>query len=150
VLLVFRSELSDGVVTSRDTTMTFTCFVLSDMFNAISCRSTTKSIFTIGLFTNTALNFAIGGCLIGQVLMVYAPPLQSIFRTCELSLLDWFILTLLSSNVLVVDELRKVLHRRRSAPSRKSRKTKSAFVVPQEGDNNEEGFDPESGQWKEG
>ena len=29
----------DNKVTPRDTTMTFTCFVLFDMFNAFSCRS---------------------------------------------------------------------------------------------------------------
>jgi hypothetical protein len=31
--------MEDGVITPRDTTMTFTCFVLFDMFNALSCRS---------------------------------------------------------------------------------------------------------------
>ena len=31
--------MKDGHVTSRDTTMTFTCFVFFDMFNALSCRS---------------------------------------------------------------------------------------------------------------
>lgn len=30
--------MSDSV-TKRDTTMTFTCFVFFDMFNALSCRS---------------------------------------------------------------------------------------------------------------
>ena len=29
----------DGQVTARDTTMTFTCFIFFDMFNALSCRS---------------------------------------------------------------------------------------------------------------
>lgn len=32
-------QMSDNVVTPRDTTMTFTCFVFFDMFNALSCRS---------------------------------------------------------------------------------------------------------------
>lgn len=32
-------QMSDGIVTPRDTTMTFTCFVLFDLFNALSCRS---------------------------------------------------------------------------------------------------------------
>ena len=32
------------IVTAHDTTMTFTCFVLFDMFNALSCRSEGKSI----------------------------------------------------------------------------------------------------------
>lgn len=45
-------QMSDNKITPRDTTMTFTCFVLFDMFNALSCRSQTKSIFQIGFFTN--------------------------------------------------------------------------------------------------
>ena len=31
-------QMEDGMITPRDTTMTFTCFVLFDMFNALSCR----------------------------------------------------------------------------------------------------------------
>lgn len=32
-------QLQDNVITPRDTTMTFTCFVFFDMFNALSSRS---------------------------------------------------------------------------------------------------------------
>ena len=32
-------QMSDNHITPRDTTMTFTCFVFFDMFNALSCRS---------------------------------------------------------------------------------------------------------------
>ena len=32
-------QMSDNKITPRDTTMTFTCFVFFDMFNALSCRS---------------------------------------------------------------------------------------------------------------
>lgn len=47
-LWVFQREMADGTgVTSRDTTMTFTCFVLFDMWNALSCRSQTKSVFQV-------------------------------------------------------------------------------------------------------
>jgi P-type Ca2+ transporter type 2C len=35
-------------VTERDRTMAFTTFVMFDMFNALGCRSTIKSIFSIG------------------------------------------------------------------------------------------------------
>uniref|UniRef100_A0A3B4X5Q8 Calcium-transporting ATPase n=1 Tax=Seriola lalandi dorsalis TaxID=1841481 RepID=A0A3B4X5Q8_SERLL len=38
-LFVFWRELQDNVITPRDTTMTFTCFVFFDMFNALSSRS---------------------------------------------------------------------------------------------------------------
>ncbi|GAA6074872.1 calcium-transporting ATPase type 2C member 1, partial [Tachysurus ichikawai] len=38
-LFVFWRELQDNEITPRDTTMTFTCFVFFDMFNALSSRS---------------------------------------------------------------------------------------------------------------
>lgn len=34
-------------VTSRDTTMTFTCFVFFDMFNALACRSQVIILYAI-------------------------------------------------------------------------------------------------------
>ena len=37
-LYVFKEMMEDGQMTARDTTMTFTCFVFFDMFNALSCR----------------------------------------------------------------------------------------------------------------
>ncbi|KAF8366875.1 hypothetical protein PRIPAC_84704, partial [Pristionchus pacificus] len=40
---------ADNEITPRDTTMTFTCFVLFDMWNALSCRSATKAIWEIGI-----------------------------------------------------------------------------------------------------
>ena len=39
--------MADNIVTPRDTTMTFTCFVFFDMFNAMSCRSQVRIITEI-------------------------------------------------------------------------------------------------------
>ncbi len=46
-----------------------------------SCRSQDKSIFTLGLFRNTAFVWAVGGSLVGQLGVIYFPPLQRIFQT---------------------------------------------------------------------
>ena len=37
--LLMIIQMQDGKITPRDTTMTFTCFVFFDMFNALGCRS---------------------------------------------------------------------------------------------------------------
>jgi len=55
------------------------------MFNALACRSQTKSILEIGLFTNKAFLFSVGGSLIGQLLVIYFPPLQKVFQTESIS-----------------------------------------------------------------
>ena len=74
-------QLGSEGVTARDTTMTFTCFVFFDMWNALSCRSQTKSIFMIGFFSNKMFLVAVTLSVIGQLLVVYFPPLQRIFQT---------------------------------------------------------------------
>ncbi|KAL5467345.1 hypothetical protein EMCRGX_G031558 [Ephydatia muelleri] len=108
-LWVFWKELEDNVVTPRDTTMTFTCFVLFDMFNALTCRSQDKSVFSIGLFSNRVFLYAVGGSLVCQLLVIYFPLLQAIFQTEALSLGDMVFLTFLTSSVWVIDELKKLV-----------------------------------------
>lgn len=107
-LLVFRSELQDGVVTARDTTMTFTTFVFFDMFNALSCRSEKKSVFRLGLFSNHPFLYAVGLSVLGQLLVIYMPFFQAIFQTESLPLNDLLRITAWTSSVFWVDEAYKL------------------------------------------
>jgi Ca2+-transporting ATPase len=86
-------------------------------------------IILTGLFTNRMLCFAICGSIIGQLLVVYAPPLQHIFQTealaftgmlfspCALQipliahLTDLLFLAGLTSSVFWVSELKKLIER---------------------------------------
>jgi P-type Ca2+ transporter type 2C len=109
-MLVYSHEmLTDGEVTRRDTTMTFTCFVLFDMFNALTCRSESKSVLRgeIGLFSNTLFNWAVSLSLLGQLLVIYFPWLQEVFQTEALGFFDLVGLLILCSTVFWADELRK-------------------------------------------
>ncbi|KAK7593064.1 hypothetical protein V9T40_007816 [Parthenolecanium corni] len=108
-LWIFRRELNDKVVTKRDTTMTFTCFVFFDMFNALSCRSQTKSVFKIGLFSNRPFLLAVGLSVLGQLAVIYIPFLQSIFQTEFLSGTDILILASITSTVFILSEIRKLI-----------------------------------------
>ncbi|RHZ74086.1 hypothetical protein Glove_227g48 [Diversispora epigaea] len=109
-LFTYITEMRDGVVTARDTTMTFTCFVLFDMFNALSCRSEKKSIFELGIFSNSMFNLAVSFSLIGQLFVIYVPFFQSIFQTESLDFTDIVGLLLLTSTVFWIDEFRKHYH----------------------------------------
>lgn len=110
-LFVFWRELRDNVITPRDTTMTFTCFVFFDMFNALSSRSQTKSVFEIGLCSNKMFCYAVLGSIMGQLLVIYFPPLQKVFQTESLSVLDLLFLLGLTSSVCIVTELIKKFER---------------------------------------
>jgi P-type Ca2+ transporter type 2C len=109
MLVYWHEMLEDGQVTRRDTTMTFTCFVLFDMFNALGCRSESKSVLRgeVGLFSNTLFNWAVSLSLAGQLLVIYFPWLQEVFQTEALGLTDLLGLIVLCSSVFWADEFRK-------------------------------------------
>ncbi|GAB7360838.1 hypothetical protein MBLNU230_g0824t1 [Neophaeotheca triangularis] len=112
------SDLALHSVSDRDTTLTFTQFVLFDMFNALACRSASKSIllgevkFT-GPDGNRMFNLAVAGSLLGQAAVVYLPPLQRVFQTEALGFLDLVGLVAMGSLVFWVDEGRKWWERRK-------------------------------------
>jgi Ca2+-transporting ATPase len=114
-ILVYIHEMSGdddgavGKVNKRDTTMTFTCFVLFDMFNAMNCRSESKSILRgeIGVFANSLFNWAVSLSLLGQLMVIYLPFLQDVFQTEALGLMDLVGLVCLTSTVFLADEGRK-------------------------------------------
>ncbi|XP_030637269.1 calcium-transporting ATPase type 2C member 1 [Chanos chanos] len=112
-LFVFWRELQDNVITPRDTTMTFTCFVFFDMFNALSSRSQTRMVHEMGLCSNRTFCYAVLGSIMGQLLVIYFPPLQRVFQTESLSIFDLLFLIGLTSSVCVVSELIKKLERLR-------------------------------------
>lgn len=124
-LAIYIREMSDStssgvyknikVVTRRDTTMTFTCFVLFDMFNALTCRSESKSVLRgeMKLLGNKMFNYAVAGSLVGQACVVYLPMLQRIFQTEALGGWDLIQLLGIASTVFWVDEGRKYVAARR-------------------------------------
>jgi P-type Ca2+ transporter type 2C len=109
-MFVFVHEMSDsGQVDSRDRTMTFTAFVLFDLFNALTCRHNHRPLYELKWNSNPA--FLVAGTLsvIGQLLVIYFPPLQKVFRTVGLGLEDMLFLFCLTSTVIVLDTIRKKL-----------------------------------------
>lgn len=109
-LLIYHREMSlDNTISARDTTMTFTCFVFFDMFNALTCRSEGKSILLgeLGLLENRVFNLAVGGSLLGQMAVIYLPFFQRVFQTEALYIFDLALLVCIASTVFWVDEARK-------------------------------------------
>uniref|UniRef100_A0A8V5H1X1 Calcium-transporting ATPase n=1 Tax=Melopsittacus undulatus TaxID=13146 RepID=A0A8V5H1X1_MELUD len=109
-LFVFWKEVKPRAsgINPRTTTMTFTCFVFFDLFNALTCRSQTKLIFEIGFFRNRMFLYSVLGSFLGQLAVIYIPPLQKIFQTENLGVLDLLFLTVLASSVFIVSEFVKL------------------------------------------
>jgi P-type Ca2+ transporter type 2C len=67
--------------------------------------------FQIGFFSNKMFLFAVGFSLIGQLAVIYFPPLQMVFQTEALYGMDILFLVALTSTVFWVAELKKAFER---------------------------------------
>lgn len=93
-------------------TMTLVTLGMFQWFNAWNCRSDTKSIFQLGLFTNKWLVLATGVVFILQLMLLHIPFLQKIFATQPLNVYQWIFIAIISSSIIVLDEIRKWIVRR--------------------------------------
>lgn len=114
-LFVLDAALPGGLVGGSGTlaygqTMAFTTLVLFQIFNVLNARSDERSAFH-GLFNNRWLWGAVVLSLLLQALVVYTPFLQQAFSTVSLSAGDWLFCAAVSSSVLWLRELSKVLVR---------------------------------------
>ncbi|MDV6039255.1 cation-translocating P-type ATPase [Bacillus sp. SM-B1] len=89
-------------------TMAFVVLSFSQLVHSFNLRSRTKSIFSIGIFTNKYLVFSLLIGVLMQVCIISIPPLANIFGVHALTLRDWGFVLLLSIIPLVVNEIIKL------------------------------------------
>jgi magnesium-transporting ATPase (P-type) len=121
-LAAFDFELTGGLLggtgdLTSARTHAFTTVVLAQIFNAYNSRSYSLSAFG-QFFSNRWLTGAALLTLALQVAVVHTPFLNDAFDTAPMSFDDWMVTLALSSAVLWVEELRKLILRRRSGPTR--------------------------------
>ncbi|MCX6778028.1 MAG: calcium-transporting P-type ATPase, PMR1-type [Candidatus Micrarchaeota archaeon] len=95
----------------RALTMTFTAFVVFQLFNAFNCRSERRSLLSKPL-SNTFLLAAVFASALLQLLIIYNPLLQQVFHTVPLSAGDWVKIIAVASTIIIAEEIRKLLARR--------------------------------------
>ena len=98
---------SEEVTASVWQTMLFTTLTLSQMGVALAVRSDRESLFRIGLLTNKVMLGAVLLTFGLQMAVVYAPPMQAVFRTVALSPVDLLICLASSATVFWAIEAQK-------------------------------------------
>ena len=93
----------------RARTAAFVVLACSQLFHAFNCRSMTESLFKIGIFTNKKLILATATSFCVQMMVVYVPFLQRVFRTEPLGAFDWLLVVAISSLPLWAMEVVKAL-----------------------------------------
>jgi len=96
-------------------TLVFTALAFAQVGQALATRSSTDSLFKIGLRSNPLLLAMILSVVVLQLLVVYLPPLQAFFVTSPLGVVD--LLVSLGAGVLVftvVELVKKIRNQRAS------------------------------------
>lgn len=93
-------------------TMVFTTLTFSQLVHALVIRSERDSLFTIGFFSNPILLVTIVLTTALQLMVIYTPILQSIFKTQSLSFLELGVCSSLSLVVFFAVEIEKWLIRK--------------------------------------
>ena len=110
-LYVYNSTIDHlGVDAAR--TLAFVTMAMFQAWNAMNCRSRVQSIFQLGVSTNKFFSLAFVASLALLYLATTVPVLQIGLGTVPLGAAEWATAILLSSSVLIVEELRKVRRRR--------------------------------------
>jgi len=108
-LLLFWYELRAGGAFAHAQTVGFTTLVAFQWFHAANARSRQNSLFSIGLLSNPWLLAGIAAAVLLQLLVIYQPTAQVLFRTAPLTLVDWGWVILVSSSIFILDEIRKLV-----------------------------------------
>ncbi|HVN22666.1 MAG TPA: cation-translocating P-type ATPase [Syntrophorhabdales bacterium] len=96
-------------------TVAFTTLCMSELLRAFTARSEHHGIFSIGLFTNRWMLWAVGGSSMLVLLAVYVPFLRPFFGTTFLDLTDWVVMLPFMMMASVAAEVTKVFIRRHAA-----------------------------------
>jgi len=102
---------SHGYDTATQQTMVFTVLCFVQLVNALSVRSSTSSLFSRAIFSNGRMWGAILLTVGLQILIIYVPSLDRIFKTTPLSLKSFEIILAITAASAILVELIKYLTR---------------------------------------
>jgi magnesium-transporting ATPase (P-type) len=103
----------DPTLYARGTTVVMAGIMIGQLGNLFSARSSSRSAFQLSPLRNRWLFLGILALFAIMAAIIYIPFLQPLFGTAPLLSSDWLFLLLLAPIALLLEELRKVLARRR-------------------------------------
>jgi Ca2+-transporting ATPase len=114
-LLLFKSYLPLGL--SKAQTVSFTTLVMFQVFAVVSSRRLYSGFRHLNPFTNKYLSGAIFLSIAIQLIVIYFPPLQIVFGTVSLALIDWVKIIVVSSLGFIIMEVSKLFFQKEKISS---------------------------------
>ena len=99
-IAVFSYQLSINSSESKAMTIAFTLFVMYQLFNAYNRKANSDKPSTY-LYAAIVLSFIL------QLLIIYLPQLQVIFRTTSISLVDWLLIIIVAFTIIIAEKIMK-------------------------------------------
>ncbi len=114
---LFEYELAMGASTASARTVAVNVFVLVETAYLINCRSLTKSVLQIGLFSNPPLLAGMAAMISLQIMFTYSPMLNTIFESAPIEGFAWVRIVAVAVVVAFTVGAEKSLRRRLSERS---------------------------------
>ncbi|MBW2992337.1 HAD-IC family P-type ATPase [Candidatus Woesearchaeota archaeon] len=108
-IIIYVWNLIKGTSISNAQTVAFATIIFFELFHALNARSWDESIFTKKFLSNI---YVLGGVALAAVLtliVIYWQPLQAIFGTVSLGLIQWTQILSVSFSIILFIELQKTL-----------------------------------------
>ena len=97
-ICVYAYALSTKIPTKKAMTIAFTLFVMYQLFNAYTGKANSDKSSKY-LYLGILLSFIL------QILIIYIPQLQIVFRTTSIGILDWIIIIIVAITILISDKI---------------------------------------------
>jgi Ca2+-transporting ATPase len=115
VLFNFIYALKTGGSLEEARTMAVTTMVFFQFFQAWNSRSEYRSVFRMNPFSNPFLFYSLVAAFFAQLALIYVPAFRWVFRTEPLSGIQWILITVVSSTVIIAVEIDKAIRRKKQS-----------------------------------
>ena len=89
---LFEWALANGTSVAEAQTVAVNVFVMVELFYLFNCRSLTKSMFQIGLFSNPWVVGGVIGMILLQLVYTYVPAMNRLFHSAPISGHAWMLI----------------------------------------------------------
>ena len=97
-IAVFSWQIYGGADTRKAMTVAFTLFVVYQLLNAFNGRADSEKSSRF-LYLGIIISFLL------QLLILYIPQLQIIFRTTFIGIMDWIVIVIVASTILIAQKI---------------------------------------------
>jgi potassium/sodium efflux P-type ATPase len=112
-IFMFVSSLNSGVKLENARTVALTTMVFFQFYQALNCRSETRSIFRMSPLSNPFLFFSMIAAFFAQLAVIYVPALQWVFRTVPLTVNEWIEIGLITVTIVIAVEIDKRVRKKK-------------------------------------